>query len=95
MTELTKTMSALPLTNILLILGIVFLTISVIGQSRLGFMEINPGFFGRVLALIIGLLSLGSAAALGLFPVEMIDLVRTSVSEFIQQNLGLINQFIS
>ncbi len=88
-------MSALPLTNILLILGIVFLTISVIGQSRLGFMEINPSFFGRVLALMIGLFSLGSAAALGLFPVEMIDLVRTSVSEFIQQNLGLINQSIS
>jgi hypothetical protein len=81
-------MSALPLTNILLILGIVFLTISVIGHSRLGFMEINPGFFGRFLALIIGLFSLTSAAALGLFPTEMVDLVRTSVSEFIQQNLG-------
>ncbi|MUG96812.1 hypothetical protein F7734_32520 [Scytonema sp. UIC 10036] len=88
-------MSALPLTNILLILGIVFLTISVIGQSRLGFLEINPGFFGRFLALIIGLFSLGSAAALGLFPSEIIDVVRTSVSEFIQQNLGLINQLIS
>ncbi|GAA6616950.1 hypothetical protein [Scytonema sp. NUACC26] len=81
-------MSALPLTNIFLILGIVFLTISVIGQSRLGFMEINPGFFGRFIALIIGLFSLASAAALGLFPTEMVELVRTSVSEFIQQNLG-------
>ncbi|KAF3886143.1 MULTISPECIES: hypothetical protein [Nostocales] len=88
-------MSALPLTNIFLILGIVFLTISVIGQSRLGFMEINPGFFGRFLALIVGLFSLGSAAALGLFSTEMIDLLRTSISEFIQQNLGLINRFVS
>ncbi|GAB1544707.1 hypothetical protein NUACC21_73830 [Scytonema sp. NUACC21] len=87
-------MTNVPLTTYLIIIGIVFLTIAVIGQSRLGFMEINPGFFGRFLALIIGFFSLVSAVALGLFPVEMIDVVRTYVSEFIQQNLGLINQFL-
>ncbi|NMG18616.1 hypothetical protein [Brasilonema bromeliae] len=81
-----------PLTNLLLIAGIVFLAIAVVGQARLGFAEINPGFFGRLLALIIGLFSLTGAVVLVLFPVEIVDLIRNYLAQQIQQNLGLIIQ---
>ncbi|KAB8335654.1 hypothetical protein SD80_005020 [Scytonema tolypothrichoides VB-61278] len=81
-----------PLTNFLLIAGIVFLAIAVVGQARLGFAEINPGFFGRLLALIIGLFSLTGAVVLVLFPVELVDLIRNYLAQQIQQNLGLIIQ---
>jgi hypothetical protein len=71
-----------------LVAGIIFLFIAVIGQAKLGFAEINPGFFGRFLALIIGIFILGIAAFLGLFPVETLDLLRTYLQEQIQQNIG-------
>ncbi|MBW4624818.1 MAG: hypothetical protein KME49_04725 [Brasilonema octagenarum HA4186-MV1] len=85
-----KNMTNSPLTNLLLIAGTVFLAIAVIGQARLGFAEINPGFFGRVLALIIGLFSLTGAVVLVLFPVEIVDLIRNYLAQQIQQNLGFI-----
>ncbi|WP_246162632.1 hypothetical protein [Brasilonema sennae] len=87
-----KNMTNSPLTNLLLIAGTVFLAIAVIGQARLGFAEINPGFFGRLLALIIGLFSLTGAVVLVLFPVEIVDLIRNYLAQQIQQNLGLIIQ---
>lgn len=77
-----------PLTTFLLIAGTVFLTISVIGQARLGFAEINPGFFGRFLALIIGLFTLTAAVLLVLFPADGINLIRDYLVQLIQQNLG-------
>ncbi|MEH2334998.1 hypothetical protein [Nostoc sp.] len=60
-----------------LIAGIVFITIAVIGKSKLGFIEINPGFFGRFLALFIGISSLLYALGLLNFSAETIDLLRT------------------
>ncbi|ARV57882.1 hypothetical protein BZZ01_03845 [Nostocales cyanobacterium HT-58-2] len=81
------------LTTALLISGIVFLTIAVLGQTKLGFAEINPGFFGRFLALIIGLFSLMGAVLLVLFPAETVTLLKDYLVEQIQQNLGLITQF--
>lgn len=39
------------MTNPILILAIVFLIIAVIGESKLLFLEIKPGCFGRLLAL--------------------------------------------
>jgi len=84
-------MTNFPLTNIFLILGIVFLLISVIGQSKLGFAEINPGCFGRILALLIGLLSLGVAVLSVTTSVESLDLLRTYLTQQIQQGIGFVN----
>ncbi|MFN6461984.1 MAG: hypothetical protein RMZ41_009060 [Nostoc sp. DedVER02] len=77
-----------------LIAGIVFITIAVIGQSKLGFVEINPGCFGRFLALIIGISSLFYALGLLSFSTETIDLLRTSLTEQIKQSIGSINDLL-
>lgn len=74
-----------------LIAGIVFITIAVIGQSKLGFVEINPGCFGRLLALFIGISSLFYALGLLNFSAETIDLLRTSLTEQIKQSITSIN----
>ncbi|MEH2195248.1 MAG: hypothetical protein V7K98_21765 [Nostoc sp.] len=77
-----------------LIAGIVFITIAVIGQSKLGFVEINPGCFGRFLALIIGISSLFYALGLLTFSTENIDLLRTSLTEQIKQSIRSINDLL-
>ena len=77
-----------------LIAGIVFITIAVIGKSKLGFIEINPGFFGRFLALFIGILSLLYALGLLNFSAETIELLRTYMTEQIQQSLSSINELL-
>ncbi|MEH2361368.1 hypothetical protein [Nostoc sp.] len=74
-----------------LITGIVFITIAVIGQSKLGFIEINPGCFGRFLALFIGISSLLYALGLLNFSAETLDLLRTSLTEQIKQSISSIN----
>ncbi|MBW4611775.1 MAG: hypothetical protein KME21_00530 [Desmonostoc vinosum HA7617-LM4] len=82
------------LTNILLIAGIVCLIIAVIGNSKLGFVEINPGCFGRLLALTLGTLSLVFAVGLGNLPLETLDSLKTYLSEQIQQNISSINEIL-
>ncbi|MEH2466215.1 hypothetical protein [Nostoc sp.] len=77
-----------------LIVGIVFITIAVIGKSKLGFIEINPGFFGRFLALFIGVLSLLYVLGLLNFSAETIDLLKTYMTEQIQQSLSSINELL-
>jgi hypothetical protein len=91
MTDNFNKMTNLPLTNSLLIAGIVFLAIAVLGQIKLGFAEINPGCFGRILALFLGILSLGFAALLVSFPVETLDLIKTYLAKLIQQNISWVN----
>ncbi len=93
MNELNN-MTNSPLTTFFLILGIVFLTISVIGQSKLFFAEINPGCFGRFLALIIGVFSLMCAVFIGVFPLETVDLVKNYLAQQLQQNISSINQLL-
>lgn len=80
------------LTTFFLISGTVFLMIAVIGQSRLVFAEINPGFFGRVLALLIGVFSLICAVFLGILPPEMLNLVKNYLAQQLQQNLDFLTQ---
>ncbi|MEH1910415.1 MAG: hypothetical protein V7L05_13395 [Nostoc sp.] len=79
-----------------LIAGIVFITIAVIGQSKLGFIEINPGCFGRFLALFIGISSL--LYALGLLNISAetlnLNLLRTSLTEQIKQSISSINDLL-
>ncbi len=85
-------MTDLAANNTFVIAGIVFITIAVIGQSKLGFIEINPGCFGRLLALIIGISSLFYAAGLLNFSVANLDSLKTYLTELIQQSLSSINE---
>ncbi|WP_341527931.1 hypothetical protein WKK05_00825 [Nostoc sp. UHCC 0302] len=88
-------MTDLSSTNPFLIAGIVFTVIAVIGNSKLAFIEINPGLFGRFLALFIGAFSL--LYAFGLFntvSAENIDSFKTNIANQIQQNLDLINNIL-
>ncbi|WP_392480827.1 hypothetical protein [Nostoc sp. C110] len=77
-----------------LIAGIVFVTIAVIGQSKLGFIEINPGCFGRLLALFIGISSLLYALGLLNFSGATIDFLRTSLTEQVKQSISSINELL-
>jgi hypothetical protein len=86
-------MSSSPLTTFFFISSLVFLMIAVVGKSKLAFAEINPGFFGRFLALILGIVSLTGAVILVIFPVETLELVRNSLVEQIQQNIHSLTQF--
>ncbi|WP_334797586.1 hypothetical protein [Nostoc sp.] len=92
--HLHKEMTDLTPSNTFLIAGIVFRMIAVIGQSKLGFIEINPGFLGRFLALFIGILSLLYALGLLNFSAETFDLLRTFMTEQIKQSIGSINELI-
>ncbi|RCJ24613.1 hypothetical protein A6S26_18950 [Nostoc sp. ATCC 43529] len=87
-------MTDLTANNTFVIAGIVFVTIAVIGQSKLGFIEINPGCFGRLLALFIGILSLLYAVGLLNFSVANLDSLRTYLLELIQQSLSSINELL-
>jgi hypothetical protein len=80
-------MTSLPSTNIFLILGIVFIFIAVLGQSKLGFIEINPGCFGRLLALFIGIASLSFAIMGGNFTLESINAIANYLTRAVQENL--------
>ncbi|MEH2397185.1 hypothetical protein [Nostoc sp.] len=77
-----------------LIAGIVFITIAVIGQSKLGFIEINPGCFGRFLALFIGISSLLYALGLLNLSTETLDLLITFLKEKIKQSISSVNELI-
>jgi hypothetical protein len=87
MTDLTSS-------NVFIIAGIVFITIAVIGQSKLGFIEINPGCFGRFLALFIGISSLLYAFGLLNISGETFNLFRTSLIEQIKQSISSINELL-
>ncbi|MBN3873543.1 hypothetical protein [Nostoc sp. JL33] len=77
-----------------LIAGIIFITIAVIGQSKLAFIEINPGCFGRFLALVIGISSLLYALGLLNFSGETLNLLITSLTEQIKQGISSINELL-
>ncbi|MDZ8184429.1 MAG: hypothetical protein RMX96_06125 [Nostoc sp. ChiSLP02] len=87
-------MTDLTANNTFLIAGIVFITIAVIGQSKLGFIEINPGCFGRFLALIIGVSSLLYAVGLLNLSGVNLDYLRTYLVELIQQSLTSLNDLL-
>lgn len=89
-------MTDLASNNYIFIAGIIFLAIAVLGQTKLAFIEINPGCFGRTLALLIGVVSLLVATGMLTFPIETLNL--NSIKDFFTQQLkqyaGLINDFI-
>ncbi|MBD2298169.1 hypothetical protein [Nostoc sp. FACHB-190] len=88
-------MANFTISNIFLTLGIIFLVISVLGQSKLGFIEINPGCFGRVLALFLGVASLAFVFLGGNFSVETVDLIRNYLAKAIQQNIPQLNEIFN
>ncbi|MFN6528910.1 hypothetical protein [Nostoc sp. ChiSLP03a] len=77
-----------------LIVGIIFIAIAVIGQSKLAFIEINPGCFGRILALFIGISSLLYSWGLLNFSTVNLELVRTSMTDLIKQSISSINDIL-
>ncbi|QKQ77474.1 hypothetical protein FBB35_32995 [Nostoc sp. TCL240-02] len=94
MRHLNSGMTDITPNSTFLIAGIVFVTIAVIGQSKLGFIEINPGCFGRLLALFIGISSLLYALGLLNFSGETLDLFRTYLTEQIKQSISSINELL-
>ncbi|WP_250126664.1 hypothetical protein [Chroococcidiopsis sp. CCMEE 29] len=58
-----KMTNSLLLTTFLLIPGMIFSTIAVVGQSKFGFAEINSGVWWRFLALVFGVACLMLALA--------------------------------
>ncbi len=84
--------NSLFLTNIFVLAGMIFLLISVLGEFKLGFAEINPGLFGRIVALVIGILCLIITVLLVIFPSDMQGLTRNSLGEQFQQNINFIQK---
>jgi site-specific DNA-adenine methylase len=78
--------------NSLFLLGIVFLTISVIGQSKLLFLEINPGCFGRLLALFIGSVSLYFALTQGATAIPNFDIFINFIQNLIPDLENFVKQ---
>ena len=73
--------------------GLIFVMIAVIGKSRIAFIEIDPGCFGRFLALTLAIISLVIAILLGIFPAEMIGLIKNYFTEQILQNMDWFTRF--
>lgn len=61
---------SLPLNTFFASVGMIFLLIAVVGRSKLGFAEINPGCFGRIIALTIDLSLLSGTSILATFSTE-------------------------
>ncbi|MBO3460469.1 hypothetical protein G7B40_000520 [Aetokthonos hydrillicola Thurmond2011] len=78
--------------NNLFLLGMVFLTISVIGQSKLFFLEINPGCFGRLLALVIGVVSLYFALTQGAIALPNFDILVNFIQNLIPDLTNFLKQ---
>ena len=81
--------NVLSLTTPFFIISILFLLIAVLGQSKLGLIEINPGWFGRLLALLIGIFCLATAILLVVFPAEtLLESIQTNLAKQLQQNFS-------
>lgn len=76
-----------PLTNIFLLAGMFFLLISILGELKFGWAEINPGLFGRIVALVIGSVCLIITVLLVIFPSDLLhELLRNALAERFQKN---------
>jgi hypothetical protein len=69
------------------IIGTIFLTIAVIGKSRLAIIEIHPGGFGRVLGLLLGLGFYLLAFCSFLFPPEVWVALSDPLRNQLQENI--------
>lgn len=76
-----------PITFLLTTLGTVFLIIAVIGNSKIWFIELNPGGFGRFLGLILGLVFYILVFSSLLVPIEFWQTISEALSNQIQENI--------
>jgi hypothetical protein len=78
-----------PLISFFLISGIIFLLLAVAGKSKFAFVEINPGGWGRFLALIIGSVCLILGVGLVILPWEIFsEVIRNFVVEQLKNNIN-------
>ncbi|HEY9652606.1 MAG TPA: hypothetical protein V6C95_18260 [Coleofasciculaceae cyanobacterium] len=68
-------------------LGTVFLVIAVLGNSKLWIIELNPGFFGRFLGLLLGLAFYAIAFSGSLFPPDFWQTISDVLKTQFQENL--------
>ncbi|GET36168.1 hypothetical protein [Microseira wollei] len=91
MKQILNQMTISQLTTVFFSSGLGFLIIAVLGKIKLGFAEINPGCFGRTLALILGMFCLIGAILLsGTFRVEIVNFVRSYLTKVMQEYIGFI-----
>lgn len=76
-----------PITFLLTTLGTVFLIIAVIGNSKIWFIELNPGGFGRFLGLVLGLVFYILVFSSLLVPIEFWQTISEALSNQIQENI--------
>lgn len=67
-------------------LGTVFLVIAVLGNSKLWIIELNPGFLGRFLGLVLGLVFYVIAFSGSLFPPDFWQTISDSLRTQIPEN---------
>lgn len=88
-------MTNTPLSTILFIVSLTLFILAIVGNSKLAFIEVNPGCFGRLLALLFGFITLLAATALVVFPMPMLEGIKTQIAELLQQNFSNITQYIT
>lgn len=76
-----------PITFLLTTLGTVFLIIAVIGNSKIWFIELNPGGFGRFLGLVLGLVFYILVFSSLLVPIEFWQTISEALSNQLQENI--------
>lgn len=76
-----------PASFFLVTLGTVFLVIAVIGNSKLWLIELNPGFCGRFLGLLLGLAFYAIAFSDSLLPPEFWQTVSDALRNQLQVSL--------
>lgn len=73
-------------------LGTIFLVIAVLGNSKLWIIELNPGFLGRFLGLLLGLAFYAIAFSGSLLPPDFWQTISDTLKTQLQENL---NYFVS
>lgn len=76
-----------PVPFLLAALGTIFLRIAVIGNSKIWFIELNPGGFGRFLGLLLGIVFFVIAVSSLLLPIEFWQMVSDALTNQLQENL--------
>lgn len=88
-------MNNTPLSTIFFVVSLILFALAIVGNSKIAFIEVNPGCFGRLLALLFGFITLLAAIVLVVFPMPMLDEIKTQIAELLQQNFSSITQYIT
>lgn len=82
-------------TTTFFVLSLVFFVVAVIGNSKIAFVEVNPGCFGRLLSLFFGAITLAVAVYLVIFPSPTFEAFKIQFAQLLQQNISYITQYIT